>query len=492
MTNLIWYTSLVKSENKRSLMNYVDIEIKNLVVSQKLDNMYFTVFNTYADYAMYFVKKVTEPKKCFYEIIYGNHIQKPYFDVDVKIGPVSNENVLTISDAVKLRDQIIDSILKEFDYIKIEDIMVFNSNSSEKYSYHIIVDNWCTVDNEENKIFCSKVNSNIDTNLSIFIDSLVYKSIQQLRIYKCHKYKSDRTKILDPITKWKPKEKPISQDHEYCLILSGSLVGNTSYCKAIESLKPIEKKKKWEGNDIFIGEDDPQKCLDLLVDDNFNIPYTVKSVEGSMIMLNRHLPSMCKICNRIHENENPYLIVVGNKRKIYFDCRRTDSGRKLYIGELGETGYANLLDEDQVKQIIPEQEVCIPTQKVDDENIFPKEPIPLHTNTVRKLEKPKNIKVKVVPSSNDLPPDYKLTSNFQIPMPIANTSVKCLNLPSLNSEKIVEKSLNIPINRDYSSRKCNKIESKVYTSMNERKYRPSFNRLKIDGFSKNTLQNFHI
>jgi hypothetical protein len=40
-------------------------------------------------------------------------------------------------------------------------------------------------------------------------------------------------------------------------------------------------------------------------------------------------------CNIIHENENPYLIVAGQDRDIYLDCRRNEKHKKTYIGRLG-------------------------------------------------------------------------------------------------------------------------------------------------------------
>ena len=51
-------------------------------------------------------------------------------------------------------------------------------------------------------------------------------------------------------------------------------------------------------------------------------------------MLKRTRPSRCKICCRIHENENPYLLVVGDEKSVYFHCRRAPEGKSLFLGKL--------------------------------------------------------------------------------------------------------------------------------------------------------------
>jgi hypothetical protein len=367
MSTLRWYPLLKRSDGQgskySSLLDNVELTPKSFVVSHQLDHRSFVHFNTYLEYAIYCIKKVKESHRCFYEVIFGHNMQKPYFDVDVKIGETSNSLTLTIADAKELRRQVVSSIIKNFPFIKIEDIMIFSSHSSGKYSYHIVVDNWCVGDNEENRLFCQSVMKNVEQRLSIFIDSLVYKSIQQLRIYNCHKYQSDRVKILNKLSKWKLKETPESENHRYCIILGGSLICNTSYCKIVPSLKPkFEARKKWDGAETILDEGDPEKCLELLAiiggvesSKSHKFPYNVQEVKGSLILLNRLQPSMCRICNRIHDTENPYLVVVGRERKVYFNCRRVDSKEKFYVGKLGQTDYIDsLLTEDQSLSIVPE------------------------------------------------------------------------------------------------------------------------------------------
>ena len=70
-------------------------------------------------------------------------------------------------------------------------------------------------------------------------------------------------------------------------------------------------------------------------------------------MLKRIKPSRCKICCRVHEHENPYLLIIGDERKVYFQCRRAPEDRKLLLGKLKP-------DSTNVKEVeyksSPEQE----------------------------------------------------------------------------------------------------------------------------------------
>lgn len=434
MVKVRWFSLLKRSEHKESkskaLLDYADITSKSIVICQQLEHRHFGNFSTYLEYARYCQKGVSKSHQCFYELIFGEKAQKPYFDVDIEIAEVSDSKHLTINDAKELRRQIVASILKTFDYIKPTDIIVFTSHSSKKYSYHIVVDNWCLSDHIENKIFCEKVRDGVEPRLGLFIDSLVYKTIQQLRIFNCHKYGSDRTKIYAEDSKWVMPEKPVSELHKYVIILNASLINNTSYCKITESLKPPEApRKKWDGKQTILEKEDPTKCLNLLAtlaglksQKDRLFPYTVQEVKGSLIMLKRHRPSHCRICDRVHQNENPFLIVVGVNRKVYFNCRRVSNDKKLYIGELGKTDYVDsLLTEDQTESIVPK--IILTDAPTFDEIMSSK-----YTSSISKSLSPYPL---VQSGSGELIPRYvnsnEVSSNNPTILPIKPEQVMTVN-----------------------------------------------------------------
>ena len=64
----------------------------------------------------------------------------------------------------------------------------------------------------------------------------------------------------------------------------------------------------------------------------------------------------------IHEGENPYLLVVGtgDSRGVYFDCRRSLTKKKFYVGRIGNVAVsAQILAQEKIQ-----------TEKIDDEPQF--------------------------------------------------------------------------------------------------------------------------
>jgi len=190
--------------------------------------------------------------------------------------------------------------------------------------------------------------------LKIIIDPKVYSSLQQFRIVGSQKNGSNRPKIFN--RQWQYHNQPINYQyceppegdgHKMMMILGASLVSNISCCKFLpkfideEEMKRAEEKKlqssKYKENDINITKEIIKQSLVMLAGKagmNFRdrkFPYTYSSVENGLIILKRERASKCQICDRIHEHENPFLIVKNNG-ELFFNCRRSD--KSLYIGNV--------------------------------------------------------------------------------------------------------------------------------------------------------------
>jgi hypothetical protein len=129
--------------------------------------------------------------------------------------------------------------------------------------------------------------------------------------------------------------------------LEASLITQTSSCILLSCQTeetPIVKKfgnseiRDFEFNPLTTEE--INKAIELCSQKMDFFPFTyLKVIEdngiSSLILLKRHKPSMCNICNRIHEHENPYLVIHGEEKHLYFDCRRNIENKKTYVGSLG-------------------------------------------------------------------------------------------------------------------------------------------------------------
>lgn len=445
------------SKKRVSLLDVERLDFRSLVVCQQKDSRSFAKFASYLDFGRYLVREVMESHRCFYEVIFGDAPQKPYFDLDIPLSsqeqsingsieqgrsevppeksriyassgrfnlpvgvpilprreepvlrqvnkaegpqpldppsrgareaqvstshPISTStnsvSPLSLEEADKavraltgIITQLITSSLPKTRDCSSDSrgqILVFTSHSDKKLSYHIIVDEWCFADSKECRYFHDEVIQRLPQKWRDIVDHGMYKSLQQLRITGCHKWNDLRTKTLSPSLSlkiagsqgWTPPEPPLDSNHEYLLLLGCSLVTNTSDCHLLPSFAPPEQPKRAYIKDVMTEMELDATSVDLAIElcakmgqltpTDPNFPYRLDRCldprDGTaLILLKRLRPSWCRVCQRIHENQHPYLLVVGRDRDVYLDCRRHFENQKLYLGRLG--AMARSIDSD--------------------------------------------------------------------------------------------------------------------------------------------------
>lgn len=278
--------------------------------------------------------------RTFYEVILGDRYQKPYFDIDI-------DTLLPKDDIEKLFFSIKNSLFNQDSRISEKDVIIFSSHGTNKMSFHVVIDHWCFPDVESNRFFCNKVIEGIPSTLPTkkYIDSAVYKSIQQFRTFGSTKYGQDRFKKLSdiqchnlnfgiiPTSSLGLDDNKVTENSpsnlkrsEFVRILFSSLITNTMSCRVLGY--EIIPKKLWDASafpDLTIEETELIYKLPFIQDQTFS----VVDVKNRLVALKRHSPSYCDLCERKHENENPFLTLSPCGRFIYFNCRRS-KGRLTY------------------------------------------------------------------------------------------------------------------------------------------------------------------
>lgn len=326
----MWYNFL-NNPKEKSLLNEQKVEDGNIVVSQELQFRKYTIFKKNID-LFNFLEKIEEEKKCFYEILTENQPRIPYFDVDIEKGADNFDEKKFIEKLHKIHTS------------KYPDnpLLVFSSHIEKKKSYHILIRGVYTLNHREGLEFYKDYIQDLDDEYKQYFDQSVYKSVQQFRILGTHKYGKNNIKVFREdlslgykIPKRCKDQKAIDIHNFYI-----SLISNIQDCYYLDKFKELsikEHKTLEKGN---CGEEDIEKALQLFNNkyENELMAYSFidyKEDNGNLlIILRRNTPSECKLCERVHENENPFLTVVGEERNIYFNCRRND--RNLYIDKLGE------------------------------------------------------------------------------------------------------------------------------------------------------------
>lgn len=417
-----WYGRLKNAnDGVPYLLGYETLQQNNIIIYREniiTGSREFCLFYDYIDFGRYFIDETQECERCFFEEIMGDQPQKPYFDIDKKL-----------DGNMTLTPQIVDNFILHFvnalknasqNKITNSDIMLFSSNrtfDTEKFSMHVVVDNWCFVDNNDMNTFCHKVIDYLPEVYKSWIDTRIYSKIRAFRTYGSHKFnKPDRKKLLINDDKyWQITEVPSSDKHRELMIIGASLVMNSSYCKIIDTYpKPIPKSISYEDYDIK--KEEIEKALDLCAVNegaiSFNdprCPYTYKEFKKGIIVLLRRYPSKCKCCERVHDSENPFIIITQSKG-VYFDCRRNDQHKTTYLGLLQS------FEESKPQEIectIP----VVPVVLTEDKN------------TERKIEL--NIEKYVVPQNLTKSSLYDISRNMKIQHSVHSKRENSLNLTTV-------------------------------------------------------------
>lgn len=273
-------------------------------------------------------------ERCFFEIIRGNHAQKHYIDIDIHLSdddfseafPHSIEEKINISEVIC--SEYITALLKLKPEINTNDIIIANSNSNSKRSFHIIVDRWFFPSATQNRELFLQCMELIPLPHRKYFDHSMYKSIQQFRILFSTKCGKNRFKKIDKNSTWKYSEDLDSDEKKLRELFYASLITEVTCCNMLS----FEYKNRTEfvpsrfldNNEINVIRQHFKKFKD---HSNFDFA----EFKNSIIHLRRKQSSYCEVCQRNHDSQNPYLYVTFNNQ-LYLNCRRNDKSQ--FISDL--------------------------------------------------------------------------------------------------------------------------------------------------------------
>lgn len=361
--NKLWYTKLVSgSKTNKGLLDCYNSDdlVGHLVVCLNFVNKtnyleyIYAFFDSYVDFFEY--KKQFAPHHCsFYEVV--NFNQKPHFDIDINMAILienyyPNQKIYyndLLADGNLLVETLIRSIkiIMEPNVLVLDrDVLIYTSHGNDKLSYHVIIDQWCHHDHMEAKAFHDKVvfytAALLQGKFVEFIDDSVYKTNQNFRMLGSHKYDNKRTKIFQPSFSYRGEMiQHVSRNKEGKLFemqeFAKSLITFTAECNLLQS---FYKKKLYNRYNYELSEQN-LKDIEGLLTTHFKGAYTIREVYDSSILLSTVVRVMCPICKRVHQHENPKLLIFKNE--ISWTCRRTD--QRYFLGTLDNMKYELIQDQ---------------------------------------------------------------------------------------------------------------------------------------------------
>lgn len=199
--------------------------------------------------------------------------------------------------------------------IKVIKCQSISLTDEPKKSCHFIIPEFSFLVNDC-KYICNILKNNYIKNKKILdiIDDTVYGINRCLRIPLSSKMGSKRIKI-------------VTSEHYYESFISDIEKTKFININRSEEINIINKKDKFfkQKNNYTLNNKENLyiNIINNIIDKNKKC-FKIRNngIIGNMIICDRIYPSLCLVCNRIHEKENPFLIVNQDQKKIYFYCRR--------------------------------------------------------------------------------------------------------------------------------------------------------------------------
>jgi len=309
----------------------------------------YTVFDNYIQFNKFRIKY---EHKYFHEVIHDFY-QKPRFDVEMSIGE-NKQFPHNIKDVIENLIECIVIVLEEASVeISFErDLLLYESNGSNKKSIHIVINNWAHDDSVQAKGFYDRVTKIMNKEYVPYIDNAVYSKLQNFRTLGSKKHETTRVKRF--MKEFEYKDKIYTHEYEMDIIhnrqeklfqLGESLITNTGNCIVLPDFSDLERDEdggyiKHMNMSIELDSDKINKAYRFLVQYVRNttssgvIPFRIHEVIGSLILLHREHKSYCRVCKRSHEEENAYMYICGGGESVYFNCRRNKES--VHLGDLLE------------------------------------------------------------------------------------------------------------------------------------------------------------
>lgn len=346
-----WFPFLKnKEEPARSLLiqlidTHKSIHDTTIIYCEYQSERYcYTAFDNYKQFVNYytrFVRRYGTEKAMFGEVILGSVNQKIRFDIDMK-----DANAFSLYDeCIYSVIEITEDLLAEIGIVvdRFSDVIVTSSHGYGKKSGHVIFDNHFHSNSGEARHFHKLVMERIPIHIRPYIDSGVYKSLQNFRCIGCTKPDEFRPKIPTQWVdsngyemRWMNMQKGVVNIDPH-IIFKSTLISCCSHCKPLPDFgytAYMDSRPKINIDDALVNVG--MMMFAQFYEDEQSTPFEYDGTEGNIVKLRRKRPAYCLICRRSHDKIGGKIIFKGvDFIDIFFDCyRRILPDKELYLGTL--------------------------------------------------------------------------------------------------------------------------------------------------------------
>ena len=374
--NLRWVTGLFKdASNKQShkdrlyltdihpynLLDHIIISRNKVFGGREIRE--YAAFRGFPD-LFHYMKKIPLEERLFHEVTPEDSMQKPRFDIDIKINDYVSSSNLSDKTFVEFGEMIKDMVISAVMTVTsnyglhldlTRDFMIFTAHGKEKRSYHIVLNRYYHHGHEQSRSFydlcCQSLKEHEKGLYKKYVDPIIYNKNASLRLVWCIK-KSEgeiREKKYCKTFNYRGKSYTHLIDYENTIkleqfaILANSLI--TFTCDAdpmpIFPVTKIEKNYDLAAN-REISDIVYKACKNIIEKWDTNNNFEVGGCDKGVIQLYRNKGSYCSICTthnvygdglpHIHEKYPSFCYI--NQNVLYWHCGKAKGISGIPIGYL--------------------------------------------------------------------------------------------------------------------------------------------------------------
>ena len=317
---------------------YDDLLKKVIFRNEKTNK--FIVFDARDDFLDYYRKM---EDKHLHEVIIGNQ----HFKLDIETEDLISEKDMDefMNNLIDITIEVLESSYLDIDpiYIDRKDLLVYSSCGPTdldkfKWSYHLVYFTKAMIDNREVAELTLRIVEQVKEQLhetkSKYIDIGVNKSIQNFRFINSCKVGSKRIKTLTG------KFNTFNEKDLWLIHFVKANIGTYILKSIIES--------KSVGNSSMGNINMDNATISIAKNYGITLGFIYRNMNGTIMNFNRTKPSMCNICERIHDNENSLRLNIRGDSIVEY-CRLNKGGFKII-----QKGSTNLNSNEKLLNYIKE------------------------------------------------------------------------------------------------------------------------------------------
>jgi hypothetical protein len=345
-------------------------------------NRYYIAFPTIKEFLKSYLTNVAfNEDSCFYEIIKEDCSPKMYMDIDCPRSEANPDEKTVLKKFIQALQMLTKKYLDH--KLKTKDFKITKSSNASKISLHLVYDSPVRFSSiAQHKAFMN-IPQVKEALSNTGVDFGVYTKNRAMRIYGSTKAGQgryleactikgetiDRSLGLTPNgrNRWKAIQPYMITDVSKASKYFQSITIEETPTKRNPSKRTTDKRQIIKQDDEHV-----QRALDLfgLTDEakNFGVsPKSINTTEGFIeVALTRVASSHCKLCERVHDNDNTaYLFVCIDDNKVFQKCFKS-SGKSIFIGNIKEDTEAEYTEvqmtEPETKQTVIERAITTSTK----------------------------------------------------------------------------------------------------------------------------------